>query len=167
MKPVQLYCGVVRSSGLCFTSLALLGTREISLKGTTSRGVTFYGLSAEHAATRFIFSGNPVSCLSPWRDGTGWTESGDWARLTLSVLRHPYESLKAVSDLHERDRQCANTLGGSDTTHLAASSSQRLLRTTTEYLGEEMTRERSHRETTFIKHTQSLPREAETPSRTR
>ncbi len=53
----------------------------------------------------------------------GWTESEDRARLTLSVLRHLDKSLKAVSDLHERDRQCVNTLGGSDTTHHAASSS--------------------------------------------
>ena len=51
------------------------------------------------------------------------TESGDRARCTLSVVRRPDESLKAVSDLIERDRQCQNTLGGSDTTHPAASSS--------------------------------------------
>ena len=69
----------------------------------------------------------------------------------LSVLRLPDESLNAVSDLHERDRQCANTLEGSDTTHPAASSSYRLVRTTTEYLGEEMTtRDRSHRETVLL-----------------
>ncbi len=51
------------------------------------------------------------------------TESGDGARCTLSVVRCPDESLRAVSDLCERDRQCVNTLGGSDTTHSAASSS--------------------------------------------
>ena len=118
-----VYCGAVRSCRLCFTSLALLGTRGISLRGTTPQGVTFYGVSAECTATRFKFSGNPVSCLSPWRDGTGWTVLGDRARLTLLVLRHPDESLKAVSDLHERESQCANTLRGSDTTHPAASLS--------------------------------------------
>ena len=117
---VYWYCGVVRSCRLCFTSLTLLGTSGIFLRGTTPGGVTFYGLSAEHAATRFIFNGNPVSCLSPWRDGTGRTESGDRARLPLSVLRRPDESLKAVSNLHARDRQCANILGGLDTTHPAA-----------------------------------------------
>ncbi len=35
----------------------------------------------------------------------------------------PDKSLKAVSNLRERDGQCVNTLGGSDTTHPAASSS--------------------------------------------
>ncbi len=41
----------------------------------------------------------------------------------LSVVRRPDESLRAVSDLRERDRQCANTLGGSYTTHPVASLS--------------------------------------------
>ncbi len=40
-----------------------------------------------------------------------------------SVVRHPDESLGAVSDLSKRDMQCQNTLGDSDTTHPAASSS--------------------------------------------
>ncbi len=74
-------------------------------------------------ATRFIFSGNPASSLFPGRDRIGWTESGDRARLTLLVLRCPNESLKAVLDLHERERQCANTPRGLDTTHPAVSSS--------------------------------------------
>ena len=34
----------------------------------------------------------------------------------LLVIQHPDKSPKAASDLGERDRQCANTLGGSDTT---------------------------------------------------
>ncbi len=57
--------------------------------------------------------------------GIGWvvTESGDQARCMLSVVQHPDKSLRAVLDLHERDRQCANTLGGSSTTHPAVSSS--------------------------------------------
>ncbi len=84
--------------------------------------MTFYGLSAERTATRFIFNGNPVLRLCPWRDWTGRTESGDRACLTLLVLWRPDESLKAVLDLHERDRQCAK-IEGSDTTHPAASSS--------------------------------------------
>ncbi len=69
--PKRTSCGVVQSRGLCFTSLALLGTRGISLTGTTPRGVTFYGLSAERAATRFIFSWNPcvVSVPLEGRDG--------------------------------------------------------------------------------------------------
>ena len=100
---LSTYCGVARSCRLCFISLSLLGTRRISWRGTTPRGVTFYGLSAERAATRFIFNGNPVLCLFPWRDGKGRTESRDRARLTLLFLRHPDESLKVVSDLHERD----------------------------------------------------------------
>ncbi len=82
---------------------------------------------------------------------TGWTESGDKARFTLSVLQHPDESLEAVSDLCERDRQCANTLRGSDTMHPAVSSSQRHIQTTTEYPAEEMTtRDQSHRETALL-----------------
>ena len=117
------YCGVVRSGRLCFNSLALLWTRVISLRGTTPRGVTFCGLSAERAATRFIFHGNPCIVSVPLDGHNGKTESGDRPRLTLSVLRHPDESLKAISDLHERDGQRANTLRGSDTTHPAASSS--------------------------------------------
>ncbi len=51
------------------------------------------------------------------------TESEDQDRCMFSVLRRPDESLKAVSDLRARDRQCANTLGGSNTTHPAASLS--------------------------------------------
>ena len=70
-----------------------------------------------------MFNGNLVSCLSPWRDGTVETQSGDQARCTLSVVLCPNESLKSVSDLRERDRQCANTLGGSDARHRAVSSS--------------------------------------------
>ncbi len=50
-------------------------------------------------------------------------ESGDQARCMLLVIRRPDESLRAVSDLRQRDRQCANTLEGSDTTHPAVSSS--------------------------------------------
>ncbi len=107
--PKRTSCGVARSCHLCFTSLDLLGTRGISLGGPTPRGVTFYSLSAERAATRFIFNGNPVSCLSLWRDGTGRTELGDRARLTLLVLRRPDESLKVVSDLHERGYQTLRT----------------------------------------------------------
>ncbi len=115
-------CGVVGFC-LCFTSLALLRTRGISLKGTTPLAVTFYGLSAERAATRFIFSRNHASCLSPSMDGTGWNRIADQACCTLSVVRCPDESRKAISDLRKRDRQCANTLGDSDTTNPAASSS--------------------------------------------
>ena len=36
--------------------------------------------------------------------------------IMLLVVQHPDESVKAVLDLRERDRQCVNTLGGSDTT---------------------------------------------------
>ncbi len=44
--------------------------------------------------------------------GTAWvgTESGDQARCTLLVVQPPDESLGAVSNLSERDRQCVNTL---------------------------------------------------------
>ncbi len=45
------WCGVVRSCGLCLNSLALYWARGISMRGTTPQGVTFYGLSAERAAT--------------------------------------------------------------------------------------------------------------------
>ncbi len=57
--------------------------------------------------------------------GTGrvGTESGNQAHGTLSVVRRPDESLGVVSDLCERDRQSQNTLGASDITDLAASSS--------------------------------------------
>ena len=90
------YCGVARFCGLCFNSLALCWTRGISLRGTTPQEVTFYG----HMATWFIFNREPLQKrLSPWRDGTGRTESRDWPRLTLSLFRRPEESLRAVSDL--------------------------------------------------------------------
>ncbi len=59
----------------------------------------------------------------PEETGRVGTESGDQARCTLSVARRPNESLGTFSDLNERDRQRENTLGGSDTTHSAASSS--------------------------------------------
>ncbi len=94
------------------------GTRGISLKGTTPPGrFMVWTLSARRAG---LFSGNPVSCLSPWRDGTGCN------RVRRSSSLHalsPDDSLKAVSNLRGRDRQCVNTLRGSDTTHPAACSS--------------------------------------------
>ncbi len=78
-------------------------------------------------ATRLIFSGNTVLCSVPWRVGTGrvGTDSTEsvQARCTLSDVLRPDKSLKAVSDLNERDGQCANTLRGLDSTHPAASSS--------------------------------------------
>ncbi len=40
------YCGVARFCGLCLISLALCWTRGISLRGTTSQGVTFNGRMA-------------------------------------------------------------------------------------------------------------------------
>ena len=108
---------------------------------------TFCGLSVRRPD---LFSGNPVSCLSQGMGRVG-TDSGDQARYTVLVVRRPDERLKAVLDLCERDRQCANTFGGSDTTHPGASSSQRLIRTTTEYLGEETTtKDRSHREMALL-----------------
>ncbi len=57
--------------------------------------------------------------------GTGRVgiELGDQARCMLLVVWCPEESLRAVLDLHERDGQCVNTLGGSDTTHPATGSS--------------------------------------------
>ena len=58
-------CGVVRSGRLCFNSLALLWTREISLTGTTQQGVTFYGLSAERVATRCIFNWELLYSVCP------------------------------------------------------------------------------------------------------
>ncbi len=42
------------------------------------------------------------------RDGLE-QESGDQARCMLSVVRRPDETLKVISDLGKRDRQCANT----------------------------------------------------------
>ncbi len=68
-KYMQLYCSVLRSGHLCFTSLALLWTRGISLRGTTPRGVTFYGLSAQRAVTRFIFNREPCIASVPLE---GW-----------------------------------------------------------------------------------------------
>ncbi len=53
--------------------------------------------------------------------GQAGTESGAQAHCMLSVVRCHNESLGVVSDLCERDRLCLNTLGGSDTTHPAAS----------------------------------------------
>ncbi len=41
----------------------------------------------------------------------GLEQSGDQARCTLSVVRRPDESLKAVLTF-ARDGQCTNTLGG-------------------------------------------------------
>ena len=51
-------------------------------------------------------------CL-PGGMGQVRTESGYQVRCTLSVVRHPAadESLKAVLDLRERDRQCAYPRG--------------------------------------------------------
>ena len=65
------FCGAVRSGRLCFTSLALIWTRGIPLRGTTPQEVTFCSLSAEHTATRFIFIGNHrrVSVPLEGRDG--------------------------------------------------------------------------------------------------
>ncbi len=60
---------------------------------------------------------------TPGRTGRVGTESGDQARCMISVVRHPGESLRVVSGLCERDRQCPNTIQGSDTMHPAASSS--------------------------------------------
>ncbi len=48
-------------------------------------------------STRWLdlyLTGNPVWCLSPCRDGTGRTESGDQAHLMLSVLRHQMRVLR-------------------------------------------------------------------------
>ncbi len=114
---------VVRSGRLCFTSLALLWTRGISLRGTTPRGVTFYGLSAERAVTRFIFDGNPCIVSVPLEGRYGQDRVGRSTSPHALSLSCPDESLKAVSDLHERDGQRANTLRGSDTTHPTASLS--------------------------------------------
>ena len=64
---IVVLCGLV----VCIiTSFALLGTRGISLRGTTPRGVTFYSLSTERVATRFIFNGNPLYHVCP-PGGTG------------------------------------------------------------------------------------------------
>ncbi len=65
-------------------------------------------------------------------------------------LMSPDESLDGLG-LRARDSQCWNTLGGSDTKHPAASSISRLLRTTTEYLGEsDSKRDRSLCETALL-----------------
>ncbi len=67
-----------------------------------------------------------MSCLSPWRDGTGWNRvkrSSSLHALTRTAPRR--ESKGGFGPLRVCKyviRQCANTLGGSDTTHPAASS---------------------------------------------
>ncbi len=54
---------------------------------------------------------------------------GGWDRVGRSSSLHalgrtvPRRESKVLSDLGERDRQCTNTLGGSDTTYPAAGSS--------------------------------------------
>ena len=113
-------------------------------------------------------TGPTAKCLLPWRDGVGRIESRDWPRLTLSVFLRPDES-RALSDLtRERWAACEYPKGLG---HHASGCDIELEtppRPTTDYLGEEMTtRVRSHRETAFIRTRQPLPREAETPPRTR
>ncbi len=102
------------------------------------------------------------------RDGTGRTESRDWPHLTLSVFPRPDESLECLQTSQERWAACKYPKGLG---HYASGCDIELEtppRPTTDYLGEEMTtRVRSHRETAFIRTRQPLPREAETPPRTR
>ncbi len=116
-------------------------------------------------------NGISVMCSAPpppeWTTGRVGTESGDQDRGTLSALHRSDESLDG-SCLRERDSQCRNTLGGSDTKHPAASSSWRLLRTTTEYLEEKWQQKRPiFMRDGFIIHSWSFPWKAETPPRTR
>ncbi len=70
-----------------------------------------------------LINGNAASYSVTLEGRDGLDQRQDQARYTLSVIWRPDESLMAVSDLCQRDRQCANTLGGSDTTHQVASSS--------------------------------------------
>ncbi len=95
----------VVSCGVFTSGSGQRGLRKFAWKHHTN-GMC-YGLSVERAATNFIWR-EPCAVFCP----PGGTESGDQARCTLSVVRHPDESLGAGLDLCERDRQCQNTLGG-------------------------------------------------------
>ncbi len=65
--------------------------REFPWKHHSNR--TFYGLSAERSVTRFIWQEPCAVFCPPGGTGQAGTESGDQARCTLSVVRHPDESL--------------------------------------------------------------------------
>ncbi len=56
----------------------------------------------------------------------GWDELEQSREIKLAAHSRSYGARResgAVSDLNERDRQCQNTLRGSNTTHPAPSSS--------------------------------------------
>ena len=80
-------------------------------------------LQSEHWAhgDQIYLAGTLWRVLSPWRDRTGWNRV---TRLLHALSRMaPRRECKGGFGPCERDRQCANTLRGSDAMHPAAISS--------------------------------------------
>ena len=64
-----------------------------------------------------------MTCSVPLEGRDEWEQSREIKLATRSRSYGAPTTLGAVSDFNERDRQCRNTSGGSDTTHPAARSS--------------------------------------------